>query len=152
MTPERLEEIKLTWLSFLGKSWFWKFNARAKQVSLEDNRGNIVMDFVRFGMNGAKPRFNVDGIMRDADQYADTVDGREHHSEWFQTICEETAIAIASSPQHIEELIEAVESLQKEREELVGLLRWAEKRVIDTTEEPGSVQVRARIREILDGN
>jgi len=112
MTHERLEEIAAAWATFIGKKWFWRINKRAKRVSLEDNRGNIVVDFIRYGMGSAKPRFNDNGLMRDADNYAKVVPGREHHSDWFQTIDNEVANAIAVAPEHVAELIDEVERLR----------------------------------------
>lgn len=81
--------------------WEWVVNKTYKQVTLvghRDGSRELVMDFVRWGMNGAKPRLNCDGLMRAADGFCGVVEGREHHSSWFQAINHPDARLIAAAP------------------------------------------------------
>ena len=52
--------------------WAWYGNTRMTDVYLATVRGgrNYVMDFVRWGVRGAQPRFNVGGIMRTTKELA----------------------------------------------------------------------------------
>jgi hypothetical protein len=68
-----------------------------------------VLDFVRWGMSAAAPRFRTaDGlalnIMRRADEFAVVVPGREHHAEWFKGVDHPDARLIAAAPELLAEL------------------------------------------------
>jgi len=66
------------------------------------------MDFVRYGMNRACPRFRDGtdfGLLEKCVAWAKSVTGREHHSHWFKEIDHPDANLIASAP----ELLEALE-------------------------------------------
>jgi len=54
----------------------------------------VVMDFTRWGMTGAAPRFNVDGIMHRADELLDTIG----HSKTIVGINHPDARLIAAAP------------------------------------------------------
>lgn len=88
--------------------WWWRLNRKSKQVVLESGgRGRWlerVMDFVRYGMGGAKPRFldQEKCLMVDADKLGVDVPGREHHSEWAQTLAHPDAEFIAESRSELE--------------------------------------------------
>jgi hypothetical protein len=62
------------------------------------------MDFARWGMGNAAPRFRSvpDGasyeIMVRADELTEIVPGREHHERWFRTIQQADARLIAAAP------------------------------------------------------
>ena len=56
------------------------------------------MDFVRFGMSGASPRFRSGPVLVRAEQFAEEVKGREHHAEWFKAINHPDAQLIAAAP------------------------------------------------------
>jgi len=60
--------------------WHWQVNETGHQVRLFDSRHNIIMDFVRWGMNSAAPRFCTDGLLYRAEHFAVEVPGREHHA------------------------------------------------------------------------
>ncbi|GAB3318086.1 hypothetical protein GCM10027299_09600 [Larkinella ripae] len=80
--------------------WKWQFNQNNKQVELYSETGHktIVMDFQRWGMNGAQPRFEKGGLLYDAHEFAQVVPGREHHKNWFQSINHPDAHLIAAAP------------------------------------------------------
>lgn len=69
--------------------WRWVLNMRAKEIQLV-SRGNLyVMDFNRWGMAGARPRFRHAGgmdVMVNADVFGVEIEGREHHRSWLQGI------------------------------------------------------------------
>jgi len=88
--------------------WMWKFNKSIKSVflvSFQNGSVEIVMDFVRYGIYGAKPRFNVDDRMVASDNLCKTVPGREHHSSWLQTITHPDARLIAAAPEMLDLLV-----------------------------------------------
>ena len=89
--------------------WEWVVNKTYKQVTLvghRDGSRELVMDFVRWGMNGAKPRLNCGGLMCAADGLCGVVEGREHHSSWFQAINHPDARLMTAAPDMLEALIE----------------------------------------------
>jgi len=90
--------------------WEWQVNKTYKQVTLIGHRNGcreLVMDFTRWGMNGAKPRFNRSGLMHPADGLCGIIEGREHHASWCQTINHPDARLIAAAPDMLDALIEA---------------------------------------------
>jgi hypothetical protein len=86
--------------------WRWELNIASKQVRLVGGKVKYdlnVMDFVRYGMGNAAPRFNVERrenlhLMTRADELGSIVPGREHHAEWFQAIDHPDANLIAAAP------------------------------------------------------
>ena len=89
--------------------WEWQVNKTYKQVTLIGHRNGcreLVMDFTRWGMNGAKPRFNRSGLMHPADGLCGIIEGREHHASWCQTINHPDARLIAAAPDMLDALIE----------------------------------------------
>ena len=86
--------------------WRWEINEKSREVHLSGGRPAFdlsVLDFVRWGMGGASPRFNVAGrdglnLMHRADEFAVPVAGREHHSYWFQGLSHPDADLIAAAP------------------------------------------------------
>ncbi len=95
--------------------WRWELNPASKQVRLVGGKVKYdlnVMDFVRYGMSNAAPRFNVERrehlhLMTRADELGSIVPGREHHAEWFQSVNHPDANLIAAAPV----LLEACEML-----------------------------------------
>lgn len=87
VTDEQLAEAQRLYEATSQGVWSWNINLKTKQVRLEsDGARQIVMDFARWGSGGAKPRFNLNGIMEGAEMFAQVVEGREHHSSWYQTL------------------------------------------------------------------
>ena len=86
--------------------WRWEFNASSKTVQLCGGRPKfdlMIMDFTRFGMNGAAPRFVErpgpgHEIMERCEKFAEVVPGREHHARWFKTVNHPDARLMAAAP------------------------------------------------------
>lgn len=97
--------------------WRWEINLINKHLNLVGGKipyDLYVMDFVRWGMGGAIPRFNVDytgglNIMTKADEMATIIPERRHHANWFQTISHPDAQLIAAAP----DLLEALQEILK---------------------------------------
>lgn len=90
--------------------WRWELNAKSKNIDL-CGHGECgpydftVMDFERWGMGGAIPRFrDSNGVMVKADQLAKPVEGRLHHAAWFQSIDHPDARLIAAAPELLDAL------------------------------------------------
>lgn len=85
--------------------WAWYGNTRMTDVYLATVRGgrNYVMDFVRWGMRGAQPRFNVGGIMRTTKELA--------AGECFAIDHPDAAFIAAMDPTTILALLDEVERL-----------------------------------------
>lgn len=83
--------------------WIWRGNRKQRLLWLctPHSGMRIVMDFVRWGMGNARPRFQMDGVMRRAEEFVDDVD---HNGEFFE-IRHPDARLIAAAP----ELLELVE-------------------------------------------
>lgn len=91
---------------FTPGPWRWALDANSKRVAL---CGGVipydltVLDFVRYGMSGAAPRFREPdahgfNIMHRADHWGAVVPGREHHADWFQTLAHPDALLISTAP------------------------------------------------------
>lgn len=86
--------------------WKWRVNEATKQVVLEGGEIRydlLVMDFVRYGINRAAPRFNSEirphmNIMKRAETFAAVQAGREHHADWHKVIVHPDAALIEQAP------------------------------------------------------
>lgn len=80
-------------------------NPKSNTVELSRGKyGDIVLDFKRWGMGGATPRFRVDGLMRTAVEVSAPQPGREHHAEWWRIINHPDASLIAAAPDLLDAL------------------------------------------------
>jgi len=103
--------------------WQWGLNLASKQVRLCGGKVKYdltVMDFVRWGMSNAAPRFNVERqenlhLMTRADELSVVVPGREHHSDWFRDIDHPDARLIAAAPDMLEAIEETLQSVVMNR-------------------------------------
>lgn len=118
---DSLERLKELALKATPGPWRWELNLKCKQAQLcgGDPKGGFgaydltVMDFVRWGMGGAKPRFrgNKHFVLHNVEDFAAVVPGREHHKDWFQTVDQPDANYIAAcSPDIVLKLIEIAEA------------------------------------------
>lgn len=89
--------------------WRWEYNAEHKSVNLVGGKPQYdltVMDFARWGMGGAVPRFrdtSVDGMnlmdrLCDKQDWTATAPGREHHKNWFRLVTHPDARLMAAAP------------------------------------------------------
>jgi hypothetical protein len=117
--------------------WRWELNEDSKSAQLVGGRpmfDKYVMDFARWGMGGAAPRFNdaiASGeynIMERVEKYGAVVPGREHHANWFKDIDHPDAQWIAAAnPATVLELISERDELRAEIEQMradAGRYRW----------------------------
>jgi hypothetical protein len=105
--------------------WRWEFNASNKTVNLVGGRPMFdltVMDFARWGMSKAVPRFRdteVDGMnlmdrLCDKPEWIAPEPGREHHKRWHQLVTHPDARMIAAAPDLLEALISIAEDSSDE--------------------------------------
>ncbi len=95
---------------FTSGPWRWELNEKSHQVRLAGGKSTegfghfdlTVIDFVRYGMRSAAPRFAIGrpsgGIMHRVEQFGIIQSGREHHSHWFKLVKHPDAHLIAASP------------------------------------------------------
>lgn len=96
---------------FTPGPWRWELNKHSKVIELCGGRPQFdktVMDFERWGMGGAAPRFQDPTdqhlLLTRAEHFAVVVPGREHHRSWFQGIDQPDANLIAAAPELYEAL------------------------------------------------
>ncbi len=89
--------------------WKWLVNKSSKKVELCGS-GIEVLRFKRYGMQSATPTFTenyrghkLQGI--NAMDLAQEIKGREHHSDWCQTINHPDAYLIEAAPDMLEALL-----------------------------------------------
>lgn len=89
--------------------WRWEYNASHRSVHLVGGRPQFdltVIDFSRWGMGGAVPRFrdtSVGGMnlmdrLCDRKDWIAPFDGRQHHSHWCAAVIHPDARLIAAAP------------------------------------------------------
>lgn len=93
---------------FTKGPWFWEVNNKGKNVEL-CGKGIEVLRFKRWGMQGAAPTFTRkdDTFKLQGAKVSDLsvdIEGREHHSDWCQTLNHPDAHLIASAPDMYEML------------------------------------------------
>lgn len=120
MTDEELKAIEARLAASSPGRWNWNVSLKSKHMSLETT-GNghgleKVMDFVRWGMGGARARFQNRelGLMVNAEKFCAEVKGREHHASWYMTIAHPDAVFIAGARKDVEDLLQEVHRLKKE--------------------------------------
>jgi len=89
--------------------WRWEYNAAHKSVDLVGGKPMFdltVMDFARWGMGHATPRFrdtSEDGMnlmdrLCDKPEWIAPEPGREHHKSWHQLVTHPDAVLMAAAP------------------------------------------------------
>ncbi|WP_321953143.1 hypothetical protein [Paraburkholderia bannensis] len=97
--------------------WRWEYNATHRSVQLVGGRPKFdftVMDFVRWGMGGAAPRFIepsevMNGLQLmhricDRADWRAPFEGRAHHANWCAGLTHPDARLMAASPELFEEI------------------------------------------------
>ena len=87
--------------------WRWELNQKSKSVQLCGGKPRFdvtVMDFVRWGMSGAAPRFlgvepdSEFKLLTHAKEFAVKAPGREHHASWFRLLDHPDARLMEAAP------------------------------------------------------
>jgi hypothetical protein len=107
----------------------WRFELNEKSKSVQLCGGNpksgfgrydlTVMDFVRWGMSGAAPRFagpSDHRLLTRVEAFGQIVPGREHHAAWFKRVDNPDARLIEAAP----DLYDALSALLGPDRELGG--------------------------------
>jgi len=120
--------------------WRWELNQKSKHVNLcggVPRYDLTIMDFVRYGMNGASPRFREDkdrmNIMHRADEFGEVVQGREHHQHWFKSINHPDARLIAAAPDLLDALQDLLDA-QSLKKPLIDSIEKAQQAIKKATE------------------
>lgn len=103
--------------------WFWTGYKRTRALRLQarDGLGSIVMDFDRWGMADAQPRFRVDGLMVDA---AELPMWREGGGDGrLESVAHPDMVFLAHARTDLPALVARVRELEAERDALASSLR-----------------------------
>lgn len=94
--------------------WYWEVNPQSKSFSLRapQKGGTIVMDFTRYGMQSAQPRFRVGNILHDAAELTVVDPERDHHKNWHRLLEHPDARLIAAAPDLLAACINALDQLK----------------------------------------
>lgn len=118
-TTATLDAIRARWEAARPGPWMWKGNLSAQSICLMSRRGwgDTVMDFRRWGMSGAQPAFNIDGLLYRAFQGKDgksLMVAPESWNAWnIRGIDHPDAIAIAAAPQDVQTLLDIIDTLRE---------------------------------------
>jgi len=104
---DRLSEIKERVQKATKGPWRWNLNDKSKHIYLEAciSGFEYVMDFVRWGMCDAIPRFKSGDTMTRACEFGKVVPGHGHHANWFKTIDHPDADFIAHAREDVPWLV-----------------------------------------------
>jgi hypothetical protein len=116
--------------------WRWEFNGEHRTLHLVGGRPRFdltIMDFERWGMNGATMRLRDtahDGMqflyrVHERPDWISPESGREHHKHWHQLLTHPDARLIEAAPDMLDvllrarDVIEALDGTSAENEKLV---------------------------------
>jgi hypothetical protein len=124
-----IDDIRARWAAATRGPWAWRGNKDSKTIDLLSARsawGDVVLDFQRWGLQGARPCFNTDGLI----VRPDWIMGPPHHPWEIVGIDHPDAIAIAAAPADVAALLAEVDRLRAALLALVALppLRYHEMR------------------------
>lgn len=105
--------------------WRWEFNAKHKSVQLVGGVPTFdltIIDFERWGMSGATPRFrdtSEDGMntmyrLCDKPEWIVPEPGRSHHKTWHQLVKHPDAQLIAAAPELLDALKDCLAFLERD--------------------------------------
>lgn len=116
MTDKQLAEIRSRLDAATPGPWGWDISVAGKHARLESkSKGRwTVMDFVRWGMDSAAPRFLRQPLLERVDEFAKTKPGLEHHAKWDADVDHPDAQLIANAPADIAALLAEVDRLRAE--------------------------------------
>lgn len=103
--------------------WRWNVNVRCKDIGLESPE-SVVMDFVRYGMDGAAPSFALNGVLERADRMAKSLPGKEHHVGFDDYIDHPDAAFIAYARTALPQALDEIERLRAERDYLLKMCAY----------------------------
>lgn len=94
--------------------WRWEVNRKSKDIKLVGGQPQFdktVMDFERWGMGGASPRFalqfgdaHIMTRLCDKPEWIQPFSGRSHHADWCAGAIHPDARLIEAAPELLEEL------------------------------------------------
>jgi hypothetical protein len=143
MTDDELKALEAAAKAATRGPWRWELNEKGKTISLEGGKPKFDMSVIRFrryGMAGAMPEFQVDGLMRPATDFAKVVPGREHHASWFKGIDHPDVNYIAAASPDV--ILRLTAELRKARE------KWAQYERDAIHEAHEAATLRARVAEL----
>ena len=114
-----LDEIEQKLKATTPGPWYWRGVKKLHDVALlsTKNGHQTVMDFVRWGMSGAGPRFKMDGVLERIETLASPRQAHRPDGEFYH-INHPDAEFIASSPEMVAKLIAAVREMENQLEEV----------------------------------
>ncbi len=154
-----LEKTKKLCAEATAGPWRWEVRRNQHAVSLCGGTPRFdwsVMEFVRWGMGGAAPRFIrafPDGlkILERADFFAVPIEGREHHAHWLQALSHPDANFIAEARTALPEAVARIEELERENATLLEAIEKIVRSTSDTPRESvvgAAVLAAARVAEL----
>lgn len=129
-THDRLKEIDSVLAASTPGPWYWEGNLKIRSISIISMKSGhpTVMDFKRWGMNGAAPRFKRDGSMQRPDE-GGMVKTRMEHTNDFYHINHPDARLIEKAPEYVSFL----RSIVRQQQEFIDSVNeWNEHQTIVT--------------------
>lgn len=154
---DRLEEIRAREAAAWPGPWAWRGNTSQHELYLHSpHQVMTVMDFTRYGMQDAQPRFVVDGLMRKAEEFVEytvhTYPGAERwRPPYRHDVCaikHPDAEFIAAAREDVPWLLRAVAERDATIDELRTQLKTAERQNRDLDR---SLDETLRQRDFMQG-
>jgi hypothetical protein len=122
---DREEALKALEAATPGR-WYWEGFTKDKSASLITTRfgHRTIMDFVRWGMDSASPRFHTEDGMKRLDAPGMVTYRQEHRENHFYTINHPDAYLIANAPEWLRNALERERLLAEEVVQLKNSVRY----------------------------